>query len=96
MFWEITSKYDTIFRCGEITFTKGGMSHSLDVSENEYLYDLDAATLRTYRNYIAPIMRARKVMGTRIKRDKANRRTWVKANAKNSFASRELPSRKLS
>ena len=63
IFWNITSEHDDIFRCGTITFKKGDMSHSYDISEAEYLYDLDAATLRCFYTYVKPVEKSKKTIG---------------------------------
>ena len=88
--WIITSVHDDAFRCAEIKFVprNGTDMYPVEISEAEYLYDLDAAILRIYYKNVLPNYKAKKVIGNtkkRLKRDKQTKKEWNILQARNVY-----------
>ena len=79
VFWIVAVSHDDEYRCATISFESGDIDYFYDISENEYLYDLDAAILRKYKEFLVPSEKAKKSIGSaknRLKRDKQTKREW--------------------
>ena len=63
--WTTIVTHDEAFRCAEVKFAHDNKEdvYPVDISEAEYLYDLDAAILRVYYKYVLPNYKAKKLIG---------------------------------